>query len=289
VSSDFNSLPLSGWYPGHMAEATRKIGETLKLIDLVVEVCDARIPASSRNPAFDRLFENRPRVTVFNKADLADPDGTGLWKTWHERHGIRFAPLSAGSGQGIAPLVEEWQVAFDGIRRERGVARPLQRPLRVLIAGVPNVGKSTLINRLAGERRAAVGPLPGVTRSTHWIPIRGSVELLDTPGVLWPKIRDKQHELRLALCGCIKDDVIGTQLLGEFLWHELARLGAPACWKLYGLPGCPESGSAFLQAVARRRGMILSGGVTDDERSASTVLREFRDGKLGRFTFELPS
>jgi ribosome biogenesis GTPase A len=289
VQSDFNSLPLSGWYPGHMAEATRKIGESLRLVDLVVEVCDARIPGSSRNPAFDRLFENRPRCTVFNKADLADPDATARWKVWHERRGIRFVPLSACSGQGLRPLVDEWQATFEGIRRERGVNRPLQRSLRVLIAGVPNVGKSTLINRLAGERKVAVGPLPGVTRSTHWIPIQGAVELLDTPGVLWPKIRDKQHELRLALCGCIKDEVVGAQLLGEFLWYELARLGAPACWKLYDLPGCPESGSAFLHAVARRRGMLRSGGATDDERSASTVLREFRDGKLGRFTFELPA
>ena len=286
---DFNSLPLSGWYPGHMMKATKKIGETLKLIDLVVEVCDARIPGSSRNPAFDRLFEHKPRFVVFNKADLADPKVTKLWKEWYERRGIRFAPISAGSGQGIAPLVEEWKTAFDEIRKERGATQPLRRPVRVLVSGVPNVGKSTLINRLSGERRAAVGPLPGVTRSTQWIPIKGAVELLDTPGVLWPKIRNKEHELRLALCGCIKDDVIGTELLGEFLWHELARLKVPVRWDIYGLPGCPESGNAFLQAIAKRRGMVMSGGVVDYERSSTTVLREFRDGKLGRFTFELPA
>ena len=286
---DFNSLPLSGWYPGHMMKATKKIGETLKLIDLVVEVCDARIPSSSRNPAFDRLFEHKPRFVVFNKADLADAKVTKLWKAWYEQRGIRFAPISAGSGQGMLPLVEEWKTAFDEIRRERGATQPLRRPVRVLVAGVPYVGKSTLINRLSGERRAAVGPLPGVTRSTQWIPIKGAVELLDTPGVLWPRIRNKEHELRLGLCGCIKDEVIGTELLGEFLCYEFARLQAPVKWELYGLDGCPDSGNAFLQAVARRRGMVMSGGGIDYERSSTTVLREFRDGKLGRFTFEQPA
>lgn len=286
---DFNSLPLTGWFPGHMLKASQQMRETLQLIDLVVEVVDARIPASSRNPAFDRLFQEKPRFVIFNKVDLADPAKTKQWKEWYEARGIHVSSLSAVSGQGVMKLVDLWRDSFEEIRQRRGATRPLRRPVRVMISGVPNVGKSTLINKLAFERRTAVGPLPGVTRSTQWIPIKGAVELLDTPGILWPRIRNKEHELRLALCGCIKDEVVGTEILGEFLWHELRRLGATACLSLYGIKEAPATGEGFLQAVARRRGMLRPGGIPDLERSSSTVLREFRDGKLGRMSFELPS
>ena len=286
---DFNSLPLTGWFPGHMLKASQQMRETLKLIDLVVEVVDARIPASSRNPAFDRLFQEKPRFVIFNKVDLADPAKTKVWKEWYEARGIHVSSLSAVSGQGVMKLVDLWRGSFEEIRRRRGATQPLRRPVRVMISGVPNVGKSTLINKLAYERRTAVGPLPGVTRSTQWIPIKGAVELLDTPGILWPKIRNKEHELRLGLCGCVKDDVLGVELLGEFLWHEMRRIAQGVRWDFYGLREVPATGEAFLQAVAQRRGMLRPGGVPDLERSAGTVLREFRDGKLGRLTFELPS
>lgn len=286
---DFNSLPLTRWFPGHMIKATRKINEALKIIDLVVEVCDARIPGSSRNPTFDRLFERKPRFVVFNKADLADPAATGLWKAWYERRGIRVAPISAGTGEGVASLVAQWKSAYLANPRQADIGQPLRHPLRVLISGVPNVGKSTLINRLAAEHRAAVGPSPGVTRFNQWIPIKGGVELLDTPGILWPKIRDKEHELRLAVCGCIRDPVVGNELLGEFLWYDLVRLGVPVRWDLYGLARRPESSDELMQAVARRRGLLRAGGDADLERSSTTLIRDFRDGKLGRFTFERPA
>jgi ribosome biogenesis GTPase A len=285
---DFNSLPLTRWFPGHMVKATRKINELLKVIDLVVEVCDARIPGSSRNPTFDQLFQRKQRFIVFNKADLADPTTTGQWKAWYESRGIQVAPLSAITGQGISSLVGQFKSACMAGPQRASVGDPSRRSVRVLISGVPNVGKSTLINRLAAQHRAAVGPSPGVTRNNQWIPIKGGVELLDTPGILWPVIRDKEHELRLAVCGCIRDPVIGNELLAEFLWYDLSRLGTPVRWDLYGLDHCPESIGELMQAIARRRGMLLAGGDADLERSSTTLVRDFRDGKLGRFTFERP-
>ena len=285
---DFNSLPLTRWFPGHMNKATRKINEVLKVIDLVVEVCDARIPGSSRNPTFDELFQRKQRFVVFNKADLADPAITGLWKAWYLRRGIRVAPVSAITGKGVAALIQDWRSAYMANPRQADIGKPLQHPLRVLISGVPNVGKSTLINRLAAEHRAAVGPNPGVTRINQWIPLKGGVELLDTPGILWPKLSDKEHELRLAVCGCIRDPVIGNELLGEFLWYDLARQVAPVQWDLYGLDHCPQSSGELMLAIATRRGMLRAGGEIDLERSSTTLIRDFRDGKLGRFTFEKP-
>lgn len=285
---DFNSLPLTRWFPGHMNKAIRKIRETLKLIDLVVEVCDARIPGTSRNPTFDALFASKPRFVVFNKADLADPTVTGLWKAWYKRRGIRVAPISAIHEKGVSSLVADWRAAYLANPRQADAGKPLRHALRVLICGVPNVGKSTLINRLAAEHRAAVGPTPGVTRINQWIPLKGDVELLDTPGILWPVLDSKEQELRLAVCGCIRDPVVGNDLLAEFLWYDLARLGAPVRWDLYGLDHCPASGDALMAAIAHRRGLIRAGGDVDLERASTTLIRDFRDGRLGRFTFERP-
>jgi ribosome biogenesis GTPase A len=286
---DYNSLPLTGWYPGHMAKATRHINEDLKGADLVVEVCDARIPDSSRNPSFDKLFGHKARFVVFNKADLADPDATARWKAWYEAQGIRFEAISVGTDPSVLPaLVRAWRRAAEAFREEHGLSRPGRSGLRVLVAGVPNVGKSTLINKLALKEKAKVGALPGVTRRTIWIAVPGGVELLDTPGVLWSRIRDKVHELRLALCGSIQDHVVGNELIAEFLWYELASLGLPARWDLYGLQACPETFEDLMEAVARRRGLIRSGGAIDLERSSTALVREWRAGNLGRFTLELP-
>ena len=286
---DFNALPMSHWFPGHMAKATRKISEVLDVIDLVVEIVDARMPASSRNPFFDRLFGNKARFVVFNKADLADPAVTDLWKDWYGRRDIQVAPISASTGEGVSSLVRAWKAASPPKPAKVNAGRPVPQPVRVLISGAPNVGKSTLINRLTTEHRAAVGPNPGVTRANQWIHMKGGVDLLDTPGILWPRIRDKEHELRLALCGCIRDPVIGNDLLAEFLWYDLARRDLPARWDLYGLDHCPESLDELMQAVARRRGMLRPRGEPDLDRVTTTLIREFREGRLGRITFERPA
>ncbi len=286
---DFNVLPLTGWYPGHMLKAGRAMQDVLRLVDLVVELVDARAPAATRNPRFREWLQSRPAVIVANKADLADAAASRRWQAYLEAQGERVILLDAQHVADPTRVVAAWKRIAEEERRARGASTALTRPVRLMIAGVPNVGKSTLVNGLFEGRRAQVGPKPGVTRQNQWVPLREGVELLDTPGVLWPRIHDKEHELRLALVGCIRDEVIGLELLAEFLWVELSRQ-APAAvvWSLYGLEAAPPSVEAFLESVARRRGLLRAGGRIDTERTATAVLKDFREGRLGRITLELP-
>ena len=284
----FNNLPTTGWYPGHMLRAGRKMREVLHLIDLVVELVDARFPLSSRNPNFRDLLPGKPAMILANKADLADPAASRRWQRWFETQGERVFFLDARQPDDPDRLVRFWVRTVHEEREKRGATTSLNRPVRIMIAGIPNVGKSTLVNRLHVGKRAQVGPRPGVTRHNQWIPLQGGVELLDTPGVIWPRIRDKEHELRLALIGSIRDEVIGTELLAEFVWHELSRQPERADWSLYDLPGCPEHPEDMMQAVAQRRGLIKGGGQIDYIRTARALLKDFRDRRLGAFTLELP-
>jgi ribosome biogenesis GTPase A len=282
-------LPVTGWFPGHMLSANRQMAERLKLVDLVVELLDARIPATSRNPAFDQLFGHKPRCLVFTKSELADQSASASWQAWLEAQGQGGGAVffvDARTGTGLKRLVPGWHRLVEKRRRESGAKHTLRRPLRIMIAGIPNVGKSTLINRLSVSRRAAVGPRPGVTRNQQWIPLQGEVELLDTPGVLWPKIKDKRTELKLGLVGAIKDELVGAELLVEFLW-EWARNNAGAMdWSGYDLMALPATSEELLDAVGRRRGILGPGGVVDSRQTADLILREFRDGKLGRITLD---
>lgn len=286
---NFDDMPLTGWYPGHMKKANKQMQEALKLIDIVVEVCDARAPLTTRNPAFHFLFQHKPRLMLFNKADLADAESTQKWREWYAQRGIDVVAMSATKLRQVSELAECWKRTFERVRAERGATQPLHRAVRVLISGVPNVGKSTIINKLSVERRAEVGNQPGVTRTIQWIPIAGGVELLDTPGVLWPKIKKKTQELRLALCGCIKDEVVGVELLAEFLLVELKRLGIAWPFALYGIQNEECDEYDFIEQAGRKRGMLRSGGKVDRERISSVMLRDFREGKFGKITFELPS
>jgi ribosome biogenesis GTPase A len=281
-------LPVTSWYPGHMLSANRQMAERLKLVDLVVELLDARIPATSRNPAFDRLFGSKPRCLVFTKSELADPKASASWLQWFQENGNSDSAffVDAQTGLGLKRLVPGWHRMVERRRRATGAKHALRRPLRIMIAGIPNVGKSTLVNRLSVTRRAAVGPRPGVTRNQQWIPLQGNVELLDTPGVLWPRIKDKRTELKLGLVGAIKDELVGAELLVEFLW-EWARSN-PGMLDLsdYDLTVLPATSEELLEAVGRRRGVLGPGGVVDTRQTADLILREFRDGKLGRITFD---
>ena len=286
---DFNVLPLTGWYPGHMLKAGRAMQDVLRLVDLVIELVDARAPASTRNPRFRHLLQHRPVIIVANKADLADPQASRRWQTCLEAQGERVVLLDAPHLADPGGLVAVWKGVAEADRRQRGAQRARTRPVRLMIAGVPNVGKSTLVNRLYEGRRVLVGPKPGVTRQNQWVPLREGVELLDTPGVLWPHIQDKTHELRLGLVGCIRDEVLGFELLAEYLWSELRRQPAgTVAWSLYGLAGAPEAPEEFMEGVARRRGLLLPGGRIDTERTAIAVIKDFREGRLGRVTLELP-
>ena len=286
---DFGHLPLTGWYPGHMLKAGRSMQEVLRLVDLVVELVDARAPAATRNPRFRHLLQSRPVLLVANKADLADPVQSQHWQAYLEAQGERVTLLDSPHLTDPARLVASWKQVATSARRQRGATSELTRPVRLMIAGVPNVGKSTLVNRLCTERRASVGPKPGVTRQTQWVPLRGDVELLDTPGVLWPSIQQKEHELRLGLVGCIRDEVIGIELLTEFLWHTLRQQPHGLVnWALYGLDVAPATPEGFIAAVARRRGLLRLGGRCDRERASTGILKDFREGRLGRLTIEPP-
>jgi len=271
-----------------MLKAGRQMRECLKLVDLVVELLDARIPSASRNPAFAELLRGKPTFLVMNKADLADPEASRRWTAWFSERGAAVCFLDAKQDADAVKLVEAWRRRAESERARRGVTRPLTRPLRIMIAGIPNVGKSTLVNRLVAARKAAVGPKPGVTRANQWVVLKGDVELLDTPGVLWPRIRSKTHELKLALTGAMKDEVAGVELVAEYLWDCLREQPDKTAWEMFDLDACPAGPDELLQAVGRRRGLLRARGEVDRARSAAALLKDYRAAKLGRFTLDAP-
>ena len=284
----FSKLSLTGWYPGHMLRAGRSLQACLRLVDLVVELLDARIPQTSRNPNFGRLFQGKRRFLVFAKTDLADPGFSARLGARLEQAGQAAAFLDVRDAKQARRLPELWRREARQARSGRRHAGLSQRPVRVLIAGIPNVGKSTLVNRLAEARKAQVGPRPGVTRQEQWIRLRGGIELLDTPGVLWPRIRSKELELQLALVGSIPDEMVGEEILAEYLLHALRPRAADVKWELYGLSTPPGDVDDLLLTVGRRRGCLRSGGMVDTRQSAVWLLKDYRAGRLGRFTLGPP-
>ena len=284
------------WYPGHMTKTRRQIEADLKLVDLVAEIIDARIPISSRNPDIDSIVGPKPRLVILNRADQADAEANRRWSERFRRQGVTVLETDARSGAGVARFSQAAQAALrDQIARwkEKG---QVGRPVRAMVVGVPNVGKSTFINKLAGRRSARAGDRPGVTRGKQWVTVGTGLQLLDTPGILWPKFEDERTGLHLAFTGAIKDDIMDVETLGCHLMALLARLYPDALmagYKLAGLPA-PEAeenevayGYRLLQAAAQRRGMRIAGGEFDTERMAHVLLDEYRAGKLGRFTLEL--
>ncbi|NOY80202.1 MAG: ribosome biogenesis GTPase YlqF [Kiritimatiellaeota bacterium] len=278
-----------------MLRADRKFKARLKLVDLVVELLDARAPAVSVNPDLRRLTTGKPRYVLFSKADLANPNLSRRWARRLRTEGIPCWFGDIRSQAVAARMPAAWRRAAAGGERRTMTAgadapagRHGRQTLRVMVVGIPNVGKSTLINRLAARRRAAVGPRPGVTRNVQWAMLQGGIELLDTPGVLWPRLRSKEQELELGLIGAIPDDLIGAELLCEYLWWRLATAPEPIHWELYDLPGPPATSQDLLAAVARRRGLLQAGAQPDWARSAAALLKDFREGRLGRFTLDAP-
>ena len=282
---DFSQYPLSGWFPGHMLKAGKAMQDAMKLVDLVVELIDARAPISSRNPELRELLQGKPFLLVANKIDLAEPRESKRWLDWFAAHGQRMFLLDSRHLGNFRGLSELWKRMVADDRAARGATRPLMRPVRVMIAGVPNIGKSTLINHLSEKNKAQVGPKPGVTRQNQWITLSGGIELLDTPGILWPNIRDKRHELLLALLGNLKEEVVDTVLLSDYLWSELKRQSRVK-WSVLGFDSCPETPDLLLEGLAAHRGLLKQGGVPDLIRAANAFIKEYRDGRLGRFTFE---
>ena len=283
-------VPSIQWFPGHMAKTRRLMKDNLKYVDIVVELRDAKIPLSSGNPELPALIGGKKRVVLLNKCDTADPEMTKQWLAWFKGEGIPALAVDSRSGKGLngfLPLVREVLSELLARRAEKGVSG---RPIRMMVVGIPNVGKSSFINRMAGSRRAKVEDRPGVTRDKQWVSVGGGVELLDMPGVLWPKFDDPAVGERLAVTGAVKDQVLDIELLAMRLLDWL-RAEYPELLSRYKITPADAEGLSpyeLLELVGRRRGMLVSGGEVNTERAAVTVLDEYRGGKLGCLTLEAP-
>ncbi|WP_315905725.1 ribosome biogenesis GTPase YlqF [Priestia koreensis] len=277
------------WFPGHMAKARRQVTEKLKLIDIVYELVDARIPQSSRNPMIDEIVTNKPRVVLLNKADKADKAITNEWLRYYEEKGIAAIAIDAQSGKGLNQILtvskELLKEKFDRMRA-KGIKNP--RAIRAMIVGIPNVGKSTLINRLAHKNIAKTGDRPGVTQAQQWIKVGKELELLDTPGILWPKFEDELVGYKLATTGAIKDTILNLQDVAVYALRFLTASYPNRLQKRYDLPHIPEEIVDLFDEIGKRRGCLLSGGIIDYDKTAELVLREIRGDKLGVLTFEKP-
>ncbi|MDO4361139.1 MAG: ribosome biogenesis GTPase YlqF [Eubacteriales bacterium] len=277
------------WFPGHMTKAQRMIEDNIKLVDAVCEVIDARIPCASRNPDIDRLAAGKPRLVILNRADLADPEITKRWKESFERQGMAVLETDARSGKGVGGFVPAVRRLLADKLREYEAKGQSGRPLRVMILGIPNVGKSTFINKVAGRKAAAAGDKPGVTRGRQWINIDRSLDLLDTPGILWPKFDSQEVGELLAVTNAIKADVIDKETLGANFMLRLRSMYPAAIEARYKFtPDEDANGFELLEQAAKKRGFLVSRGEYDIERMANTLLSEYHDGKLGRLTLELP-
>ncbi len=277
------------WFPGHMARAQRMIEDNIKLVDAVCEVIDARIPRASRNPDIDRLAAGKPRLIVLNRIDLADPALTKRWREYFERQGVAVLETDAKSGRGVSGFVPAVRRLLDAKLREFEAKGQTGRTLRVMILGIPNVGKSTFINKVAGRKAALAGDKPGVTRGRQWINIDKSLDLLDTPGILWPKFDSQEVGELLAVTNAIKADVVDKETLGANFMLRLRRIYPDALRERYKIEPDEElNGYELLEAAAKKRGFLISRGEYDIERMANTLLNEYHDGKLGRLTLETP-
>ena len=276
------------WFPGHMTKAGRMIEQNVSMVDAVCEIIDARIPAASRNPDIDRLSAGQPRLVVMNRVDQADPSATAQWRAWFRAQGLAVLETDARSGKGV----KDFPAAVRALLSDRIAAWEAKgqgtRPVRAMVLGIPNVGKSTFINKLAGRRAAAVSDRPGVTRGRQWISVGRSLELLDTPGILWPRFDSQEVGELLAATGAVKDDVLDREALAANLLVRLRELYPEAIAQRYGLTSPDAAGWEMLEAAAKRRGFLAGRGEYDTERMAAVLLDEFRGGKLGRITLERP-
>ena len=279
------------WFPGHMAKTRRLMRDSVKLVDLVVELTDARIPQSSRNPELGSIVGKKSRIILLNKCDAADPEATARWCDYYRSKGIPALATDCRSGKGLGgflPLVREVLAEKMAQWERKGMGG---RPIRMMIVGIPNVGKSSLINRLSGRRSAKVEDRPGVTRGKQWVTLESGLELLDMPGVLWPKFEDKQVGEYLAFTGAVKDDILDVEALACRLAEILAQRYPALLRERYKLADDltgEEEGYELLEAIGRKRGMLISGGEVNPERAAIMLLDEFRGGKIGRISLEIP-
>ena len=276
------------WYPGHMTKTRRQMEQDIRLVDAVCEIVDARIPLASRNPDIDSICGDKPRLMVLNRIDMADPDMTKCWARYFRGQGFLVLETDCKNRKGtnqFAPAVRELLKEKIQKYAEKGQSRTL----RVMVVGIPNVGKSTFINQVAGRKSAKAENRPGVTRGKQWITVERGLELLDTPGILWPKFEDPEVGLKLAYTGAVKDNVVDVETLAVHLMELLGRQYPQALEARYKIT-VPENAQGYelLEAAGRKRGMLISGGEVDTERMSRVLLEEYRSVKLGRFTLEAP-
>ena len=276
------------WYPGHMKKTKEMVQNNLKLVDVVIELLDARIPLSSKNPEIDKLAQNKPRVVVLNKSDLSDKAKLNKWISYYQSKGIKAIPVDTLKGNGVNKIVEECKNAtkekMDALK-EKGRK---ERAIRVMIVGVPNVGKSSLINKLTGRKSTQTGDRPGVTKGKQWVRLKGNLELLDTPGILWPKFEDQKIALNLAFTRAIKDEILDIDTLGLKFIEKMSEIEPEKLKARYKLDSLGEVPLETMEMIGRKRGFILGRNELDYTRIAKTVLNEFREGKLGQITLEVP-
>lgn len=276
------------WYPGHMTKTRRQMEADLKQVDAVCEILDARIPISSRNPDIDSICGNKPRIVIMNRMDLADPNATKQWMAYFRSKGMAAIATDCKTKRGI----NDFQPAVRSVLKEkieRDQAKGMKRSLRVMIVGIPNVGKSTLINQISGRKGAKAENRPGVTRGKQWVTVEGGLLLLDTPGILWPKFEDPNVGLALAFTGAVKEDVIDIEELACRLFSLLWQRYPDAVKVRYGID-MPEDAQGYelLEAAGKKRGYLLARGKINTERMAKVLVDEYRSGKLGKLTFEMP-
>lgn len=270
------------WYPGHMKKTRELIQENLKMVDTVIEVLDARIPRSSRNPIIDELVHGKRRIIILNKSDLADHKANERWISFFQKQGADVLTMNCVTGEGVPRLLK----LLVAIQEERNKGRILRKPLRMMIVGVPNVGKSSLINRLTGKKSAKTGNKPGVTKGKQWLNLGNDMQLLDTPGILWPKFEDPKTGKNLAFAGSIKDEVMDLATLGLELVKELSIDYPELLQQRYQLNQLGETPLDTMELIAGKRGFLLPGKRIDYERTARTLLDEFRSGTMGHVTLE---
>jgi len=278
------------WFPGHMTKAQRMIEDNIKMVDAVCEIVDARIPYSSRNPDIDRLSGDKPRLMILNRIDLADPKVTQRWKKYYQEKGFSVLETDAKTGKGVNGFVPAVRELLSDKLKEYEAKGQVGRTLRIMILGIPNVGKSTFINKVAGRKAAIAGDKPGVTRGKQWINIDAGLDLLDTPGILWPKFDSQEVGEMLALTNAIKADVLDKETLGANFMLRLREYYPEALRERYKFEPDPEAnGFELLEQAAMKRGFLVSRGEYDIERMANTLLKEYHEGKLGRLSLEVPN
>lgn len=277
------------WFPGHMAKTRRMLTENMKMVDVVVELLDARIPRSSQNPEISVLTMNKPRVILLNKSDLADPAKNRLWKEWFNASGTDVILTNSLTGEGIAELKSRLKKIMQPKLENAAAKGRINKPIKTMIVGIPNVGKSAFINKLTGKATAVTGDRPGVTRSRQWVRINPEIQLMDTPGILWPKFEDPETGLHLAFTGAIRDEIMDVPTLAAKLLEKLSNLypdNLAERYKLDDIQG--KTGAILLEEAGRKRGCLVSGGEIDFNRIGNIILDEFRAARVGKITLETP-